>query len=163
MIDLSRRSFFRLAIGAALTPVSAKAAAILPSVAVLYSDGTHCDSPAIRALIAGDVVEFARPQTAKGAGWLGNALRFPVGTYRIDEPITITPDRMPFPGVGMTVIFDDCVIVVADNLRIWADIRGKNGMGNTLSVQRARIWNATSFDRALAPDPSRSPADDKPG
>lgn len=86
----TRRRFFQLLAGAALAPVAAKAAAILPSVPLLYGDGAHDDTAALNALLRGDVVEFG-PKLSGDGGWgqiIGRPLlRLPSGQYRITGPV----------------------------------------------------------------------------
>lgn len=82
-MTITRRSFFRLTAGAAITPVLAQAAAAMPSIPVLWGDGVHDDTEAMQALLDGKVIEFADPAMAKGAGWFGKTLRLPAGRFRM--------------------------------------------------------------------------------
>ena len=117
MTNLSRRSFFKLAVGAAIAPVVAKASVILDPIPVLYGDGIHDDTLSVQALIDGKVVEFANPEMAKGAGWFGNPLRgdavllFPKGFYRMNtHPVFNTSEGVwinsIIDGQGSTILRD---------------------------------------------------------
>jgi hypothetical protein len=94
---MNRRAFFRLAAGAALTPLAAKVAAAFPDAPILYGDGIHDDTAAVQAFIDGQVVQFANPAMAEGAGWFGNpfdggaTLRMPKGLFRIFKPPIFGP------------------------------------------------------------------------
>lgn len=79
----TRRGFFKLLAGAALAPVASKAAALLPSIPVLYGDGVHDDTEAFQALLDGKVIEFADAGMAEGAGWFGDVLNLPRGIFRV--------------------------------------------------------------------------------
>lgn len=87
MGDMNRRSFFRLVAGAALAPVAAQAASILPDVPILWGDGVHDDAPALNALIRGEVIEFAQPEMAHGVGWFGDYLNLPDGVFYLEDTI----------------------------------------------------------------------------
>ena len=88
----TRRQFFRLVAGAALAPVAAKAAAILPTVPMLHGDGVHDDTEALNALFRGDVVEFAEGLKGIG-GWYdgphGPVLHLPRGVYRTTAEVVM--------------------------------------------------------------------------
>lgn len=88
-MNTTRRSFFKLIAGAALAPIAAKAAAILPSVPMIWGDGIHDDLEGFQALFDGKVVEFANPEMAHGAGWFGNELRLPQGVFRVGGGLDI--------------------------------------------------------------------------
>ena len=78
-MTVSRRSFFKLTAGAAIAAVAAPAFAEV--VPILYGDGKHDDAPALNALYRGDVIEFAHPDMAEGAGWFGRELVHPSGMF----------------------------------------------------------------------------------
>lgn len=88
----TRRRFFQLLAGAALAPVAAKAAAVLPSVPMLHGDGAHDDTEALNALLRGDVVEFSDRLTPGGWGVSpsGDPLfRLPQGVYRTTASVSL--------------------------------------------------------------------------
>lgn len=92
--NLSRRSFFRLAAGAALAPIAAKVAALSPSF-YLWGDGKHDDTDAIHALLNGDIVEFSGHIDGAGCGWHGNVLIMPRGEYLLSSPLTFDGKNTP--------------------------------------------------------------------
>jgi hypothetical protein len=103
---MKRRAFFKLIAGAALSPVASKMAIALPSVPVLYGDGEHDDTHALQALLDGDVVEFAYPEMAKGAGWVDDVFTMPQGMFRTTETIIFNNMRGKISGYGAHVIGD---------------------------------------------------------
>lgn len=86
-MDVSRRRFFQIAAGAAIAPVAAKI--VNPLVPVLWGDGIHDDTSALQALLDGEVVEFANPSIANGAGWFGDTFRMPSGFFKISHTLKI--------------------------------------------------------------------------
>ncbi|MDE2342113.1 MAG: hypothetical protein KGL63_01755 [Betaproteobacteria bacterium] len=96
----TRRGFFKLVAGAALVPVAARVAKTLPTP-ILYGDGVHNDTIALQTLVDGGVVEFADARMAQNAGWFGNVLRLPAGTFKIDTTLMFGRDDQKW--IGRTV------------------------------------------------------------
>ena len=91
----TRRGFFKLIAGAAIAPVAAKAAALMPSAPILWGDGVHDDTEALQALLDGRVVEFVDASMAQGAGWSGDYFRMPNGIFRTTAPIRMGSEDGP--------------------------------------------------------------------
>lgn len=82
----TRRQFFQLIAGAALTPVLARAGTIHP---VLWGDGIHDDAPALNALFRGDVVEFATPDI-EARTIIDDISVHLKGAFRMESPLKIS-------------------------------------------------------------------------
>ena len=116
--ELTRRFFFKLAAGAAVTPVLAKMAVALPAVPVLYGDGINDDTAGMRALFAGESVEFGPALGVKlehydmwskaADGW---HVKLPSGHYRIEDTVEISDTTTPDFGEPVTVVIADSEIV----------------------------------------------------
>lgn len=102
-MTISRRNFFKLAVGAAAA-VAVTPSIIIERVPKIYCDGIHCDAEGLNALIKGDVVEFADPSLASSIGWRGSVLHLDSPRdFSIRAPIRI-PSSTPAEEVrGLSV------------------------------------------------------------
>ncbi|MEQ9565484.1 MAG: hypothetical protein RLN85_06670 [Pseudomonadales bacterium] len=103
---MNRRSFFKLTAGAAIAPVAAKL--VNPLTPVLWGDGVHDDTSALQALLDGEVVEFANPSTASGAGWSENIFRMPGGIFRLSKGVEFKgKSNCEYHGNGSEIIISE--------------------------------------------------------
>jgi hypothetical protein len=101
---MQRRTFFKLIAGAMLAPVIAQAEGLTGEIftgPLLWGDGAHDDTEALNALMRGEVVEFADPRMAEGAGWSDDrTFRMPQGVFLMTAPLVLHDPRPEDQRIG---------------------------------------------------------------
>jgi hypothetical protein len=123
MTEISRRTLFRLAAGAAAVAALPASAAVIHAP-MIYCDGKHDDAPGVNALIAGEPVHFANPELAEGIGWDGTTLHLR-GEFHMERGLRIRGlGRVTIDGGDFThyhsgpyIIASECDYVFVQNQR----------------------------------------------
>ena len=95
MVEISRRSFFRLAVGAAAVVAVPIPLGDVARIPVLYGDGVHDDAEGLNALIRGEEVSFADPAMASRVGWRKGFLDLGGVTFHVKTPVLVDSGRQP--------------------------------------------------------------------